>query len=188
MFWRYFPIAHAVVFGLLAVTLRSYLAGRMKLTFLHGQGPRDFVARCFYLGIPLVDIIYLVFYTATGNPGPLLLDNESLRWLGLLMMVLGPAWVVYAQASMGRSWAMGVVDDGELMTGGPFAISRHPIYLGVRIIMLGQLLVIGSWPVFVVWVLCEVLAQIQVRFEEEAMHARYGQRYAEYCARVRRWL
>lgn len=187
MFWQLFPLAHAILFGLVAVALRSWLTGRKSLTFWDGDSARDFVARCFYLWVPLVDVVYLIFYAVSGEPAPML-DDVRVRWFGVLLMVAGPAWVVYAQASMGRSWAMGVVEDGELLTGGPFAITRHPIYLGVRVIMLGQLLVIGNWPVLIVWILCELLAQVQVRFEEEAMHVRYGKRYADYCARVRRWL
>ncbi len=54
--------------------------------------------------------------------------------------------------------------------------------------MTGQFLVIGSWPSFALSAASELLVQIQVRFEEEAMLARFGDRYLAYCERVRRWL
>jgi len=91
---------------------------------------------------------------------------------------------------MGRSWKMGVDDaaDGELCTSGLFAYSRHPVYTGIRVTMFAQLLVIGSWPALCIWVVSEFLAQLQARFEEEAMEAAHGALYVRYCARVRRWL
>jgi len=85
---------------------------------------------------------------------------------------------------------MGVDDaaDGELCTSGLFAYSRHPVYTGIRVTMFAQLLVIGSWPALCIWVVSEFLAQLQARFEEEAMEAAHGALYVRYCARVRRWL
>jgi protein-S-isoprenylcysteine O-methyltransferase Ste14 len=188
MFWQLFPLAHAVAFGLVAVVLRAWLVGRSPFTFWGGNTPRDFVARCFYFWVPLADAAFLIYYAATGTAGPLLLHAGALRWLGLVLMVVAPVWVVYAQAAMGSSWALGVIERGELVTGGPFAVSRHPIYLGVRVTMTGQFLVIGSWPSFALWAASELLVQTQVRFEEEAMLARFGDKYRDYCARVRRWL
>ncbi|WP_241023858.1 isoprenylcysteine carboxylmethyltransferase family protein [Burkholderia sp. Ac-20365] len=98
--------------------------------------------------------------------------------------------VVISQTAMGSAWRMGVDSrtPTELITTGPFALSRNPIYLGIRVTMLGQLLVVGSWPLLAIWCMSELLVQIQVRFEEEHMFRLHAQRYAEYCARVRRWL
>jgi protein-S-isoprenylcysteine O-methyltransferase Ste14 len=188
MFWQYFPLAHAIVFGLATVVLRAWLVGRSPFTFWGGNTPRDFAARWFYFWVPMADAAFLVWYAVTGNPGPPLLQSEALRWTGVVLMLVAPAWIVYSQAAMGSSWALGVIEKGELVTQGPFAVSRHPIYLGVRVTMTGQFLVIGSWPSFALWAASELLVQIQVRFEEEAMFARFGERYREYCGRVRRWL
>jgi protein-S-isoprenylcysteine O-methyltransferase Ste14 len=38
------------------------------------------------------------------------------------------------------------------------------------------------------WLSAELLVQLQARFEEEAMEARYGALYRDYRAAVRRWL
>ena len=76
----------------------------------------------------------------------------------------------------------------ELITTVPFALSRNPVYVGIRGTMLGQLLVIGTWPELVIWVVFELLVQLQVRFEEAHMARLHAQHYAEYCVRARRWL
>ena len=107
-----------------------------------------------------------------------------------MLLAAALVWVVLAQGAMGKSWKMGVDDaaDGELCTSGLFAYSRHPVYTGIRVTMFAQLLVIGSWPALCLWVVSELLVQLQARFEEEAMQAAHGALYEHYCVRVRRWL
>ena len=80
-------------------------------------------------------------------------------------------------------------DASALVTGGIFAISRNPIYLGDLLILCGWLLWLGN-PLgllvaasFVLW-----LTLLQIRHEEAALVARFGDDYRTYCRRVRRWL
>ncbi|WNC95080.1 methyltransferase [Paraburkholderia sp. FT54] len=63
---------------------------------------------------------------------------------------------------------MGVDDQvrTELVTSGPFAMSRNPIYLGIRLSVFGQVLLVQTWPVLLCFVVCDILAQIQVRLHK----------------------
>lgn len=196
--WSLVPLIHALAFGLAAVVLRLAVAwrrsGTSPLAFGSSDGARDFTARCFYVVLPLVDLAFVVWYAFGGDPGPALWpawsDADALRWSGTALLVAALAWVVLAQASMGSDWKMGVDERhaGGLLTTGLFAHSRHPVYTGIRATLFAQLLVIGSWPALCLWVVAELLVQVQARFEEDAMAARHGDRYRAYCARVRRWL
>jgi len=188
MYWHLIPFIHAVLFGLSAVVLRTFIVGRNPVAFVGGDSARDFASFCFFICLPAIDAGLVGWYAVTLDPGPLLMGVETLRWLGVALLVLASSWVIYAQAFMGSNWSMGVVNDSELVVKGPFAISRHPIYLGIRMTMTGQLLVISSWPALALWLVNELLVQIQVRFEEEVMLDRFGDRYREYCTRVRRWI
>jgi protein-S-isoprenylcysteine O-methyltransferase Ste14 len=195
--WSFVPLVHALAFALAVVTrlvLASRRTGAWPLTFGSADSARDFTARCFYIWVPLADFAFVGWCAWSGTAGPMLWGAwppaAALRWIGTVLLTAGLGWVALAQAAMGACWRMGVDDvhDGELLTTGLFACSRHPVYTGIRATLLGQLLVIGSWPSLCLWALSELLVQQQARFEEEAMRARYGAAYLDYCARVRRWL
>lgn len=195
-FWRVFPLAHAFLFGATAMIGRVLVARSRQHTavsFSRSDSAQDVVARFFYLWLPAVDGFFLARYGLTGNSGPLLLEVAGcgwVRWVGAACMVVSLVWVVQSQASMGAAWRMGVdaATPTELITTGPFALSRHPVYVGIRGTMFGQLLVFGSWPVLAIWLVSELLVNLQARFEEAHMVRLHAERYADYCARVRRWL
>jgi protein-S-isoprenylcysteine O-methyltransferase Ste14 len=182
--WSLFPLLHACAFGFAAVLVPMALAhrrtGASPFAFGGTDSARDFTARCFYLWLPLADFAFVAFYAWRGDPGPMVWGGfahaEAFRSLGAVLLVLAMGWVVLAQAAMGSEWMMGVDDRhaGRLLTGGLFAWSRHPVYTGIRATLFGQLLVVGSWPALLLWALAELLVQLQVRFEEEAMMVRHG--------------
>jgi len=75
-----------------------------------------------------------------------------------------------------------------LMTGGPYAISRHPMYIGELALWLGWAILYGSIAVLIGFaVLCAIVARLAPR-EERALEAKFGERYRQYKARVPRWL
>ena len=195
--WSLVPLFHALAFAL-AVLARLILAARRPrarpLAFGTADSARDFTARCFYVWVPLLDFAFAGLYAWAGTPGPALWAGWTLagplRWIGTALLAAGLVWVALAQAAMGSGWRMGVDDahDGELLTDGLFARSRHPVYSGIRASLFGQLLVVASWTALCLWAVSEVLVRQQARFEEAAMQALHGDAYRDYCARVRRWL
>ena len=76
-----------------------------------------------------------------------------------------------------------------LIESGPFSFSRHPMYLGMLLIMSGIALILGSLSP---WVIIPLFAwQLSRRFvdpEERKLEASFGERYREYKNRVRCWL
>jgi hypothetical protein len=167
--WRYVPLVHALMFGTAAVSSRIFLAWKRgvsnPVSFTFGDDAQNWLARSFYVWLPAADGVFLVMYGLTGAHGPFVLDgltnHHVIQWIGLTCLAVSLLWVVWSQAAMGKSWRMGVNDDArtELITSGPFAISRHPVYLGIRGTMTGQLLVVPTWPVLVFWVVSELLGR-----------------------------
>jgi protein-S-isoprenylcysteine O-methyltransferase Ste14 len=121
-----------------------------------------------------------------------------IRWLegvwvavaGVVMLLVSFLWTALAQAQMGDSWRIGIDHEREtgLIEGGVFAFSRNPIFLGMRVSMLGLFLCLPNALTFAAFVLSEVLLQVQVRLEEEHLTRLHGQAYRAYQGRVRRWL
>lgn len=76
-----------------------------------------------------------------------------------------------------------------LVTGGIYRRTRNPMYVGLLLVLLGWAaylanpLALVPIPLFVLYI-----GRFQIRPEERALAARFGEDYAAYCARVRRWL
>jgi len=76
-----------------------------------------------------------------------------------------------------------------LVTRGPFAFSRNPIYLADVLVYLGVMLLIGSfWPLLFAPLVWAMMRYGVIAHEEAHLCAKFGTAYTDYCARVRRWL
>jgi protein-S-isoprenylcysteine O-methyltransferase Ste14 len=76
-----------------------------------------------------------------------------------------------------------------LIVSGPFRISRHPMYLGMATILLGEAVVLGSlagllFPLIFAG-LMEALFMLR---EEKMLEEAFGEEYLDYRRRVRRWI
>ena len=76
-----------------------------------------------------------------------------------------------------------------LVISGPFAFSRHPMYLGMLLLLAGVALCLGSLsPWFVVPAFVWQITRRFVRPEERKLEETFGETYLEYKRKVRRWL
>lgn len=119
--------------------------------------------RSMWVLVPL----YLIF----ARPSPPLL------WPGLVLAVAGAAL---------RTWAAGVIrKKKELATGGPYAYTRNPLYLGTFLIGTG-LAVAGGRLSFVVafFVLFGIIYGWTMRAEERDLYERFGREYDAYARSV----
>jgi protein-S-isoprenylcysteine O-methyltransferase Ste14/membrane protease YdiL (CAAX protease family) len=96
-----------------------------------------------------------------------------------------------AIVALGRFWAVGarVADDHVLVTTGPFALVRHPIYVGLFLLLLASGLA-WSTPeamVIAVW-LFGWATHVRATREEKLLSSALGTAYAVYAARVPRFM
>jgi protein-S-isoprenylcysteine O-methyltransferase Ste14 len=75
-----------------------------------------------------------------------------------------------------------------LMTGGPYAISRHPMYVGELALWLGWAILYGSIPVLIGFAVLGTVVALLAPREDRALEAKFGDIYGKYKARVPRWL
>ena len=72
---------------------------------------------------------------------------------------------------------------------GPFAISRHPMYLGMFSILLGTAILLGVvTAVILSFVYVGLMEWIFMPTEEKNLQEAFGDQYLEYRKRVRRWI
>ena len=69
---------------------------------------------------------------------------------GDVLCVVGLAFAVWARVHLGRNWGMprAVKEGAELVTSGPYAFVRHPIYTGMLVALVGSVLVAGWFWLF----------------------------------------
>lgn len=118
------------------------------------------------------------------------LDTTAVHLLGFVLALAGIAGTFYAQVAMGASWRIGV-DPGErtaLVTTGPFALVRNPIFAAMIPTALGLALLVPSWIAIAGLAGLVVALELQVRVVEEPYLLQvHGGLYADYAARVGRF-
>jgi protein-S-isoprenylcysteine O-methyltransferase Ste14 len=117
-------------------------------------------------------------------------QSEFIKWIGVLFLLAGLLLMLYSLVSFGNSFRVGI-DTGhpdKLITTGAFAISRNPIYVAFAGVLLGQFLVFPNWILLVYLFAAAWLFHRQVLREEAFLKVHYGQEYADYSSRVRRYL
>lgn len=117
-------------------------------------------------------------------------ESEAFRSVGWAIHAVSLVWVIVAQAQMGSSWRIGIDAAAQppLVRTGLFALSRNPIFLGMRLALLGLFLVLPTGATLAILVLGEALMQLQVRLEEAHLTEAIGPKYETYRRSTRRWL
>jgi protein-S-isoprenylcysteine O-methyltransferase Ste14 len=124
----------------------------------------------------------LIAFNALWHPVVLLIGD------GLLLASFST--IILLHFYMGKDWRSGMsVDDGtQLITTGPFAMSRNPMMLCVVIAQGGFFLALPSAFTLVCLVVGVWAVVAQVRVEERLLRQRFGTAYNAYAARTPRWL
>jgi protein-S-isoprenylcysteine O-methyltransferase Ste14 len=76
----------------------------------------------------------------------------------------------------------------RLVTNGPYAYTRNPMYLGHLIFMLGTAVTFWSLLALALFLAHVIWFHLRVRNDETRLRTRFGAQYDAYCARVKRWL
>ncbi|WP_447925971.1 methyltransferase family protein [Georgenia muralis] len=114
-----------------------------------------------------------------------------LSWVGLIAVVAAMAGVLVAQGGMGASWRIGVDADErtDLVTTGPFAKIRNPIFSAMVTALLGMTLMVPGVVTVAALLALVVAVELQVRFVEEPYLVRvHGQAYLSYAQTAGRFV
>lgn len=76
-----------------------------------------------------------------------------------------------------------------IVTEGPFRFTRNPMYLHLMLVYIGGILLFHLlWSAFMIPLVFLALQYGVIVREEQHLRSAFGEPYAEYCRRVRRWL
>ncbi len=110
---------------------------------------------------------------------------------GLPLVVAGTAGMVWA-ARLFHSRGTTIrpfETSSTLIVDGPYRVTRNPMYLGMVLILAGAAVLMGTVTPLAVIPLFVVIIRYLFIVEEERMLAdRFGEAYADYRGKVRRWI
>jgi protein-S-isoprenylcysteine O-methyltransferase Ste14 len=112
--------------------------------------------------------------------------NILLGVIGVALCVAGFAFAVWARVYLGRNWGMPMTlqEGHELVTSGPYAFVRHPIYTGFLLAMAGSIFADGT-----IWLGILVVAGIyfiySAKTEEKIMRQQFPNEYPGYIQRTK---
>jgi protein-S-isoprenylcysteine O-methyltransferase Ste14 len=111
----------------------------------------------------------------------------ALRYLGVLMFLVGGAVQLVALRTLGRQYSVYVTvqSDHQLVDNGIYRLVRHPIYLGLVLTMLGTTLAFSSWLVIPVIVLVTIFVSLRIRQEEALLSSEFGLEFESYRQRTK---
>ncbi len=111
--------------------------------------------------------------------------------VGFVVAGLGAAvavWCILTFAIVGKGTPAPFDPPRRLVVRGPYRFVRNPMYLGAALALLGAALVYESGALLAYAAAFFVVTHIFVMvYEEPTLRARFGEEYAAYCRRVRRW-
>lgn len=125
-------------------------------------------------------------------PLKLVIPPHTRFWIliiGALLYFPGMSFMIWARMVLGKNYFVStgfgaqLFEDHQLVTNGPFAIVRHPMYAGLIVASVGALLIYMTWTT-VYFVLFAPLTLVRARREEQALAAEFGSQWQEYCRRV----
>lgn len=107
-------------------------------------------------------------------------------WTGAAITAGGLLFGMWARRHLGRNWSRSVTlkEGHELITSGPYALVRHPIYTGLLLAFLGTAVALGEWRGLLAVALVFGALWSKLRLEEKWMRAQFGESYESYSRRV----
>ena len=115
-------------------------------------------------------------------------DGDTIRWLGVLLFIAGGALRILPVFVLGpRFSGLVAIQPGHtLVTGGMYAVIRHPSYLGLLVNLLGWSLAFRSGVGLLLSALMLVPLVARIRAEENLLRSQFGAEYDAYRARTSR--
>jgi protein-S-isoprenylcysteine O-methyltransferase Ste14 len=111
----------------------------------------------------------------------------ALATVAVALALASDLWCMRAIRVLGKQWTYEarVIKGHELITSGPYAVVRNPIYLGMFGLMVSTGLVFTTWWALVIALVIFLIGnQIRIRAEEQLLRETFGSQFDDYARRV----
>jgi protein-S-isoprenylcysteine O-methyltransferase Ste14 len=119
-----------------------------------------------------------VFAGSTRAPWAL-----ALGVAGCVIAVTGSVIIWKSRLELGAAWSLlpKAGDQTGVVTSGPYCLVRHPIYLGLSVLAVGQAVAFSSGPAFLIVLACVIPSFVwRAREEERFLISIFGELYVSY--------
>ncbi len=128
-----------------------------------------------------------------GSPGAVLFSHPvftpplALGWFGAALTAIGIGFAIWARVNLGRNWSSrpAMKEHHELVTTGPYAYVRHPIYSGIMLAALGTALTSSIFGIGM-FIFISITFALRLNKEEKIMLELFPEQYPEYQKRTKR--
>ncbi len=175
-------ISTAVLIGLWIATWPAHIK----------KNPHKMLTKNILFRLSLLFILLpLTIFTAIQFPFPVGNLQTVITLLGIGIYGIGYILAVWAKLSMKDSWGGPAQHDiqgqNKLITSGPFAYSRNPIYLSLLLLFFGFTFAVQSPAIIFVVVYYFVFLNF-IKKEEALLDKYFGKEYIEYKKKVGRFI
>jgi protein-S-isoprenylcysteine O-methyltransferase Ste14 len=164
-------ISHVITLVFFAVLVAMFAVRHVPQRTAPGFYPRCVAIAGTFLGVGMLLL-------------PLQELSSALYLASLLLIISGTVFAIYAVLVLGRSISI-VPEARRLVTWGPYALVRHPLYFGEIVAMLGVALqFLSAWSLSLLGLLCAIQLQ-RMKYEERVLLEAFPE-YRDYMARTSR--
>lgn len=142
--------------------------------------PRQHLVRILITGMLFGALVFVPF-ADRRNLG-VLPDNSLMRWIGLVLAILGMGLIFWSGIALGRLYSPEVTLQKEhsLITTGPYRYIRHPRYLGGIVQGIGLALLFRSWIGILLTLLFVAAILFRIKDEEVLLSKEFGETWKAY--------
>lgn len=192
-------LTQSLALVLLCVFYASYLIKMLALRQrgiagnLLGKGNKPAKEKMIETALSAATLIGAVVQFASAlyaHIAPALVVSRFMHVTGLVLMTAGSVFFMLALAAMKLNWRAGYNDEQhtQLVTRGVYQISRNPAFVGFDLLYIGCAFALPNLLNIAAAIFAVVLFHVQILGEERYCERAFGQVYANYQSRVRRYL
>lgn len=135
-------------------------------------------------------LILLYFWDPLWMNWADLMFSFNYRWLGSAMMIMSIPLMIWVHRTLDKhySYALETKNEQTLVTTGPYARVRHPLYSAHNLFNLGMIFLTANIPLIVFAIIGVPLTYSRINDEERMMIEKFGTEYKVYMKRTGRFL